>query len=162
MGKGEIAHYKQFLLFPVFSKDMYRRNIKNKGLFGKGKSFLYTERQKNPTDFWYLWNTDDTFRLFKRTLTSINMENLLWNQMNQQFGYHSFVDVCRFAMWKWIHFTYVKKFYILCINLCVSFVFPGFLTPVLTLISFQSHQLLFSHALVEVRGENTPERNFRL
>ena len=39
-------------------------------------------------------------------------------------------------------------------------VFPGFLTPVPTQLSFQSHQLLFSHALVEVRGENTPERKF--
>ena len=39
-------------------------------------------------------------------------------------------------------------------------VFPGFLTPVLTRISFQSHQLLFSHASAEVRGGNTPERNF--
>ena len=35
-------------------------------------------------------------------------------------------------------------------------VFPGFLTPVLTQLSFQSHQLLFSHASVEVRGQNTP------
>ena len=33
-------------------------------------------------------------------------------------------------------------------------VFPGFLTPVL------SRRLLFSHASAEVRGENTPERNF--
>ena len=39
-------------------------------------------------------------------------------------------------------------------------VFPGFVTPVLTQISFQSHRLLFSHASAEVRGENTPERNF--
>ena len=38
--------------------------------------------------------------------------------------------------------------------------FPGFFTPVLTKISFQSHRLLFSHASAEVRGENTPERNF--
>ena len=37
--------------------------------------------------------------------------------------------------------------------------FPGFLTPVLTQISFQSHRLLFSHASAEVRVENTPERN---
>ena len=36
-------------------------------------------------------------------------------------------------------------------------VFPGFLTPVLIQLSFQSHRLLFSHAS-EVRGENTPER----
>ena len=36
-------------------------------------------------------------------------------------------------------------------------VFPGFLTPVLPQVSFQSHRLLFSHALAEVRGENTPE-----
>ena len=39
-----------------------------------------------------------------------------------------------------------------------AYVFPGFLTPVLTLLSFQSHRLLFSHASAEVRGENTPER----
>ena len=37
-------------------------------------------------------------------------------------------------------------------------VFPGFLTPVLTQLSFQSHRLLFSHASAEVRGEKTPER----
>ena len=36
-------------------------------------------------------------------------------------------------------------------------VFPGFITLILTHISFQSHQLLFSHASAEVRGENTPE-----
>ena len=39
-------------------------------------------------------------------------------------------------------------------------VFPGFLTPVLTQISFQSHRLLFSYASAEVRGENTLETNF--
>ena len=39
-----------------------------------------------------------------------------------------------------------------------AYVLPGFLAPVLTQLSFQSHQLLFSHASVEVRGENTPER----
>ena len=39
-------------------------------------------------------------------------------------------------------------------------VFPGFLTPVLTQLSFQSHWLLFSYASAEVRGENMPERNF--
>ena len=41
-------------------------------------------------------------------------------------------------------------------------VFPGFLTPVLTQLSFQSHRLLFSHASAEVRGENTPERKLAL
>ena len=39
-------------------------------------------------------------------------------------------------------------------------VFPGFLTAALKQISFQSHRLRFSHASAEVRGENTPERNF--
>ena len=39
-------------------------------------------------------------------------------------------------------------------------VFPGFLTPVLTQISLQSHRLLCSHAQAEVRSESTPERNF--
>ena len=38
-----------------------------------------------------------------------------------------------------------------------TYVFPGFLTPVLN-FSFQSHQLLFSHASAEVIGENAPER----
>ena len=41
-------------------------------------------------------------------------------------------------------------------------VFPGFLTPVLLQISFQSHQLLFSHALAEVRGEKYARKKFRL
>ena len=41
-----------------------------------------------------------------------------------------------------------------------QYVFPGFLTPVLTQLSFQSHLLLFSHASAEVRGENTPKRKF--
>ena len=39
-------------------------------------------------------------------------------------------------------------------------VFPGFLTPVLTQISFQSHRLLFSHDSAELRRKNTPEWNF--
>ena len=37
---------------------------------------------------------------------------------------------------------------------------PGFLTPVVTQLSFQSHRLLFSHASAEVRGKNMPERKF--
>ena len=37
-------------------------------------------------------------------------------------------------------------------------VFPGFLTPVLTQISFQCHGLLFQHASAELRGENTPKK----
>ena len=36
--------------------------------------------------------------------------------------------------------------------------FPGFLTPVLTQLSLQSHRLLFSHASAEVTGEKTLER----
>ena len=39
-----------------------------------------------------------------------------------------------------------------------AYVFPGFLIPVLTQLSFQSHRLPFSHTSAEVRGENTPER----
>ena len=41
-------------------------------------------------------------------------------------------------------------------------VFPGFLTPVLTQLSFQSHRLIFSHASTEVKGENMLERKFAL
>ena len=32
VGKGEIAHYEQFLLFPVFSEDWYCRHEKKQGL----------------------------------------------------------------------------------------------------------------------------------
>ena len=39
-------------------------------------------------------------------------------------------------------------------------VFPGFLTLVLTQISFQSHQVLFTHASADVGGQNAPERKF--
>ena len=39
-----------------------------------------------------------------------------------------------------------------------TYVFPGFYTPALTQLSFQSHRLLFSHASAEMRGENMPER----
>ena len=42
----------------------------------------------------------------------------------------------------------------------VTHMFPGFLIPVLTQPSFQSHRLLFSHASAELRDDNTPERNF--
>ena len=38
--------------------------------------------------------------------------------------------------------------------------FSGFLTPVLTQLSFQCHRLLSSQASAEVRVENTPERKF--
>ena len=38
-----------------------------------------------------------------------------------------------------------------------AYVFPGFLTPVLTELFFQSHRLLFSHASAKVTGDNTPE-----
>ena len=43
-----------------------------------------------------------------------------------------------------------------------AYMFPGFLTPLLTQLSFKSHRLLFSHASAEMRGENTPERKFAL
>ena len=44
----------------------------------------------------------------------------------------------------------------------VGWLYWGFLTQVLTQLSFQSHQLLFSHASALVIGENTPERKFAL
>ena len=37
VGKGEIAHYEQFLLFPVFSKDLNCRHVKFRACLGKGK-----------------------------------------------------------------------------------------------------------------------------
>ena len=35
-GKGEIAHYKQFLLFPVFSKGLFPRGVKRCCCVGMG------------------------------------------------------------------------------------------------------------------------------
>ena len=39
-----------------------------------------------------------------------------------------------------------------------AYVFPGFLTPVLTQLFFPKQPTTFSHASAEVRGQNTPER----
>ena len=36
VGKGEIAHYEQFLLFPVLSKALYCRHVKTRACLGKG------------------------------------------------------------------------------------------------------------------------------
>ena len=36
VGKGEIASYKIFLLFPVFSKDFHCRHVKPRACLGKG------------------------------------------------------------------------------------------------------------------------------
>ena len=36
VGKGEIAHYEQFLLFPVFLKDLFCRHVKTTACLGKG------------------------------------------------------------------------------------------------------------------------------
>ena len=41
-----------------------------------------------------------------------------------------------------------------------AYVFPAFLTLVITRLSFKSHSLLFSHAFAEVRGKNKLERLF--
>ena len=36
VGKGEIAHYEQFLLFPVFSKGLFPRDVKRCQCVGMG------------------------------------------------------------------------------------------------------------------------------
>ena len=36
VGEGEIARYEQFLLFPMFSKDLYCRHVKTRACLGKG------------------------------------------------------------------------------------------------------------------------------
>ena len=36
VGKGEIARYKQFLLFPLCFQKTFTADTKNQGLFGKG------------------------------------------------------------------------------------------------------------------------------
>ena len=36
VGKGEIACCEQFLLFPVFSKELYSRHVKTRACLGKG------------------------------------------------------------------------------------------------------------------------------
>ena len=44
---------------------------------------------------------------------------------------------------------------------CDTHVFPGFLSPVLIQLSFQSHRLLFSHAAAEMRGEKFASIGYR-
>ena len=37
LGKGEIARYEQFCLFPIgFSKDLYSRHVRTRACLGKG------------------------------------------------------------------------------------------------------------------------------
>ena len=36
VGKGEIAYYEQFILFPLFSKDLYFKRVKTRACLGKG------------------------------------------------------------------------------------------------------------------------------
>ena len=43
VGKGEIAHNEQFLLFPVFSR-LVLQTRENQGLFGKGLT-IYCKQQ---------------------------------------------------------------------------------------------------------------------
>ena len=38
VGKGDIAPYEQFLLFPQCSKDLYSRHVKTRACKGKGSS----------------------------------------------------------------------------------------------------------------------------
>ena len=40
VGKGELARYKQFLLFPHFFERLVLQTRKNQGLFGKGLIML--------------------------------------------------------------------------------------------------------------------------
>ena len=41
MEKGEIACYKQFLLFPKCFQEMCNADMENKGLFGKGLKCIF-------------------------------------------------------------------------------------------------------------------------
>ena len=57
--------------------------------------------------------------------------------------------------------TKTRKFSFI-MAVCDAYMFPVFLTPVLTQPSVKSHQLLFSHPSAEVGGgEHTPERKVR-
>ena len=55
MGKGEIAHYEQFLLFPVFSKGLFCRHVKTRACLGKltcktQRKSLIKLNKSNPTN----------------------------------------------------------------------------------------------------------------
>ena len=106
MGKGEIARYEQFLLFPQRFLSIWR-------------TFCHFHQIKN---------------CCLQTLS-------IWNRL-------------KFAVWERVN----SQGHIMAVG--EATVFPGFLTQVLTQLSFQSHQLLFSHASTEVRRKNTPERKF--
>ena len=97
----------------ALSKLMFR-HIEDLHFYGLLDAFccMYTERQKNRKDFWIplkYWMAP--FDFFKMTLTSINLENLFGIKWISTLEITlDFVDVFRFAMWKWIHFIYVNKF----------------------------------------------------
>ena len=47
-GKGEIARYEQFLLFPQCFQKTYMQTRKNQGLFGKG---IFTSKDPGEKEF---------------------------------------------------------------------------------------------------------------
>ena len=51
VGKGEIARYEQFLLFPVFTKDLYHRHVNNRACLGEGKGRYKWKKQLKPISF---------------------------------------------------------------------------------------------------------------
>ena len=62
VGKGEIAHYKQFLLFQSVFKRLILQTRKNQGLFGKGLNLLFGQ---GSSFLLFIPFPNENFRLFQ-------------------------------------------------------------------------------------------------
>ena len=83
MGKGEIAHYEQFLLFPQCFQRLVLQTRQKQGLFGKGLSrFPYTASVIS-------WQQFTLFRSFQALQVLVShrvLKCLAWGHSNEKSG----------------------------------------------------------------------------
>ena len=121
MGKGEIAHYEQFFLFP--------------------QCFLSSWRIV--CHFHQIWNCSLQTLSFSLEESKICCLERVKSSCLVVLGFNATLGAKVISWWSVMHMCSLAFSHQYLYN------FP-----------FQSHQLLFSHASAEVRGENTPERKF--
>ena len=77
MGKGEIAHYGQFLLFPVFIKGLFPRGVKSCYCVGMGQPFP-KQQIWDPSKL--KESADDNLELGKINVSHLTEKKTLWKK----------------------------------------------------------------------------------
>ena len=102
VGKGEIACYEQFLLFPQCFKRLVLQTRKNKGLFGKGLMVLILGQDSFHSWYWPLfcrWSCGNAASGFERT----SCGNLVKRGSNKACvdALDPRLDILFFTIWSW-------------------------------------------------------------